>query len=288
MKDKLNLKEEEICNFIVSTKRKKIWQKELDILEKIIQICEKNNIQYSLSGGSLLGAVRHQGYIPWDDDIDIIMKRKEYNNFLNIAEKEFKYPYFIQYYKTEKNYIRGHAQIRNSETTAILENENDCFNKGIFVDIFPLDNVPDNNLIKNIFLKNIILKKRIIMIKKSKSNKNLKDMIKGIIKRRFNLEKLIYKYEKYIQKYNNKKTKQSGAIGYLPYEFKYDNSWFENYIELPFEYLNVKCIKDYDKLLTRQYGNYMEIPKDKNGNKHGNILFDTEKSYKEYEKEKKI
>ena len=136
MKDKLNLKEEEICNFIVSTKRKKIWQKELDILEKIIQICEKNNIQYSLSGGSLLGAVRHQGYIPWDDDIDIIMKRKEYNNFLNIAEKEFKYPYFIQYYKTEKNYIRGHAQIRNSETTAILENENDCFNKEIFNEAF--------------------------------------------------------------------------------------------------------------------------------------------------------
>ena len=146
---KFTLEEEVICNFTVTSQRKKIWEKELDILEKIIKICEENDIKYSLCGGSLLGAIRHKGFIPWDDDIDVCMKREDYSKFLTIAEKELSYPYFVQYSKTEKMYTRGHAQIRNSETTAILKVETTSYgknnyNKGIFVDIFPLDNVPDN------------------------------------------------------------------------------------------------------------------------------------------------
>ena len=120
---KLNLEPETKCDFYIDTNRKKVWQAELDILEKVIDVCDKNNIKYFLASGTLLGAVRHKGFIPWDDDIDLVMKREDYNRFLEIAEKSIKYPYFLQCYKTEKNYMRGHAQIRNSETTAIIRGD---------------------------------------------------------------------------------------------------------------------------------------------------------------------
>lgn len=288
---KFNLEEEVICNFTVTVERKKVWEKELDILEKIIKICEENDIKYSLCGGSLLGAVRHKGFIPWDDDIDVCMKREDYLKFLGIAEKELSYPYFVQYSKTEKMYTRGHAQIRNSETTAILKIETtkegkNNYNKGIFVDIFPLDNVPDDLNERNKFIEKIISKKKLINMNTFNDYK-LRKLIKNIIISILSItgnQRRVFKLEKYIQKYNKFNTKQCGAIDFFPTEFKYDNKWFDSYIKLPFEYLNASCIKDYDELLTRQYGNYMKIPEDKNGTKHGKIIFDTEKSYKEYER----
>lgn len=286
-----NLKEEIICDYKVTTQRKKVWQKELEILEKIIEICENNNIKYSLSGGSLLGAVRHKGFIPWDDDIDIVMKREDYNKFLSIAEKQLQYPYFVQYYKTEKMYNRGHAQIRNSETTAILKYETTIqgknnYNKGIFVDIFPLDNVPNDEKERKRFVNRVDFKKKIITLTRSKE-KSIKGLIKRCIKNiimvLFDKQTQIEKFEKYVLKYNDVDTRQCGAIAFFPKEFKYENSWFKDFVKLQFEYLEVTCVKNYDQLLKRQYGDYMKIPKDKNGSKHGGVFFDTERSYKTYE-----
>lgn len=293
MENKLNLSKEIICDFEVTEKRKKIWQKELEILEKIIEICNKYDIKYTLCGGSLLGAVRHKGFIPWDDDIDISMKRDQYNKFLEIAEKEFEYPYFVQYYKTEKLYNRGHAQIRNSETTAILEFEattegKNNYNKGIFVDIFPLDNIPDEEEERKKFINKLCWRKNIIMMTE-KSNSIIKRLIKRFLLKISNRQKQIYKFEKSVVKYNNIDTKQCAEVSFSPgtdkYDNKYDNKWFEQYIKLPFEYLEVECIKDYDELLKREYGDYMRIPENKHGGMHGQVFFDTEKSYKEYENE---
>ena len=94
--NKFNLEEEIICNFRVSSKRKKVWKVELDLLNNFIEICNKYKLTYFAIGGTLLGAIRHKGFIPWDDDIDIGMPREDYNKLLEIAKKEFKNPIFFQ------------------------------------------------------------------------------------------------------------------------------------------------------------------------------------------------
>ncbi len=290
---KLNLEPETKCGFYVDSNRKKVWQVELDILEKVVDICKRHSIKYFLCGGTLLGAVRHQGYIPWDDDIDLLMKRDEYNKFINIAEKELKYPYFMQCYKTEKEYVRGHMQIRNSETTAIIQGDiYNKYNKGIFIDIFPLDNIPDNKWKKKIFMKEIKLKKEFLRYKHHNDENIQYTNFRGKLKKQIfkfvgtfcNFQKVINKFEKRCQKYNKIKTVQCGAIAFRPEEFKYDNSWFDESVEVKFEYFELPIPKGYNELLTRQYGDYMEIPENKNGSLHGNVFFDTEKSYKTYEK----
>ncbi|MDR2410347.1 MAG: LicD family protein, partial [Bacteroidales bacterium] len=140
------LKEEVRDNYFVSSDMKKVWYIELDILKEFIKVCNKYNLRYFADGGTLLGAIRHKGFIPWDDDIDIAMLREDYDKLVKIGPKEFKHPYFFQTPYTDKYYYQGHAKIRNSNTTGISRHEfNKKFNRGIFIDIFPLDNIPDHN-----------------------------------------------------------------------------------------------------------------------------------------------
>ena len=121
---------------------------ELDILKQVITICDKHNITYFAFGGTLLGAARHQGFIPWDDDIDILMLAEDYFKFINIAPKELDFPYSLHCH-LEKEFGVNVARVRNSQTTGCTSWELDYanfdeYNKGIFIDIFPLFYIPDN------------------------------------------------------------------------------------------------------------------------------------------------
>ena len=142
------LEEEVRCNHTVTTQMKEIWAVELDLLAEFQRVCEKYNIRYYASGGTLLGAVRHNGFIPWDDDLDLEMFREDYVKLCEVAPIEFKKPYVFQNEYTESGSLRGFSKLRNSQTTAIYEHEKrDCFNgydKGIFIDIFPLDSILDD------------------------------------------------------------------------------------------------------------------------------------------------
>ena len=88
--------EEERNGYVITKKRKEIWAVEIDMLLKFIYVCEKHNLKYFADSGTLLGAARHNGFIPWDDDIDVAMLRKDYDKFCKIAINEFKYPYFFK------------------------------------------------------------------------------------------------------------------------------------------------------------------------------------------------
>ena len=123
---------------------------QLNMLLKVDEICRLNNIRYYLIGGSALGAVRHKGFIPWDDDVDIGMFRRDYDQFLDIADKFLDNKYFLQTNRTDPDYHGPYAKLRANNTTYIEKVSRSLgakIHQGIFIDIFPLDNVPDKKLL---------------------------------------------------------------------------------------------------------------------------------------------
>ena len=137
---------------------KKVWAVELDLLSEYQRVCEKYGLKYWACDGTLLGAVRHKGFIPWDDDVDIHMPRDDYEVLCKVAANEFDYPYFFQTSETDIGFGRTFARIRNSGTTGIQKRELKAdikYNQGIFIDILPLDNVPDDGKERYSFLKKI-------------------------------------------------------------------------------------------------------------------------------------
>lgn len=139
------------CGFTVSVERKKIWAVELDLLTEFDRVCKKNKLTYMLAFGTLLGAIRHKGFIPWDDDIDVVMMREDYDKLLKIGPIEFQNPYFFQNPITENSrYFRTHCQLRNSITTGMIQGDEDReINRGIFLDIFVLDKIPSKQVSKH-------------------------------------------------------------------------------------------------------------------------------------------
>lgn len=111
---------EERCGYYVSSEKKGVWAVLLDMLNQVARICEWHDIKWFADGGTLLGAARHSGFMPWDDDIDIRMLRPDYDRFCEVAKKELKHPYFFQSEETDPGSVRCHAQIRNSVTAGIL------------------------------------------------------------------------------------------------------------------------------------------------------------------------
>ena len=119
----------------------------LDILKEFIRICNKYELRYFLLGGSCLGTVRHQGFIPWDDDIDVGMPRPDYERFMEIAQNELPEYYFLQNSKTDPDYPLCFAKIRDSRTTFIERSVSHLnINHGIYFDIFPLDGLSNGSL----------------------------------------------------------------------------------------------------------------------------------------------
>ena len=124
---------------------REVWEAQLRLLDAFDGVCRRHGLTYFAGGGTLLGAVRHGGYIPWDDDIDLFMLRTDYDRLLAVGGA-FRPPFFLQTAYNDIDYSRGHAQLRLDGTTAILAGERGHyrFHQGIFIDIFPLDFVPDD------------------------------------------------------------------------------------------------------------------------------------------------
>ena len=119
---------------------------QLELLDRFMKVCKEHGLRFFMFYGSLLGTVRHQGYIPWDDDMDIVMPRKDYDRLIEISESCFSYPYFLQTPENDREvFYGGYAKLRNSATTAMEpRNWRHSCNQGIWIDIFPLDNCSSN------------------------------------------------------------------------------------------------------------------------------------------------
>lgn len=287
-------KEEIICGYQVTEETKKIWAVELDLLNQLLSVCKKHNIEIYSCGGTMLGAVRHHGFIPWDNDIDMMMKRSEYNKLCSIASDEFQYPYFFQTEYTDPGSLRGHAQLRRSDTTAALKadvNRKDI-NQGLFIDIFPHDVLPDD--------KDALVKWRKQLqydywnakfCNKNSRTFGKKNLLLFVLNRNVRIPEILHKGSRYwyqqfesnASKYSKTDGKYLGIIRAFIDSDSFDHSepaeYYENFIECPFEMLKVLVPVKTDEALTAEYGNWREYKI--GGDYHGEILFDTDHSYKE-------
>ena len=128
---------------ITEEQRERIRKIQLEMLREVHRICEENHIKYVLGYGTMLGAVRHKGFIPWDDDVDILMLRKDYRRFREACKKELPPKYFLQDECSDEYYLWGYSKLRNLNTTYVrCGQEHIPYKNGVFIDIFPLDNVP--------------------------------------------------------------------------------------------------------------------------------------------------
>lgn len=286
-------KEEIRSGFLVTEKRKKVWAAELQMLEKFDEICQKHNLTYYAYYGTLLGAVRHQGFIPWDDDIDVVMFRDDYEKFQAIAPEEFKEPYFYQNTYTDR-VMWALSKIRDSRTTAVepqFRHLGSSFHQGIFIDIFPFDNVKDgvNSQFETIEQIQQLLWLSIVnpeaIIKAMEEGQKLYLGTDFLIN---HLQKNVQEKFKIFESFNRSCLEQSKKVNYLIEEIYPDEvscksvekDWFHDIMYLPFEHLQIPAPAEYDKILTQCYGNYHQFVQ--GGSAHEDIMLEPDIPYKEY------
>ena len=276
---------------MVDTNRKKVYNKtimsignliskddlrhmqliELKILNEVKRICEKNSIPYFLIAGTLIGAARHQGFIPWDDDIDIGMLRADYDRFMEVCKTDLGSEYFLQTPATEKgNADYGIAHVRLNGTSMVQEfRKNTITHNGFTIDIFPYDNLPENKLVCFFYAKTFPIIKRICAKRMGytphppKLAHRIILNVMYVLTRWIPLSFLHKKMMNYHVKQNKKQTKYVFPLSEWNYKAeKHLYTTVTDLSTLKFENEIFPVPKNYDLFLTEQYGNYMELPKD--------------------------
>lgn len=263
---------------------RKVQLAQLEIGKEIKRVCDENGIKYFLDSGTLLGAIRHKGFIPWDDDMDMGMLREDYDRFIEIAPKKLKPEYFLQTWKTDKSYPYAFAKIRKKGTVFIeaVSQKTNAHNE-IFVDIFPYDVYPDDETVRTKLTRKIMLLKYSLWMKDGMTpwlrHKSALDRL--LVRTKYVLhyfyalthsrDAMIAEYEKLMPMYNAETSKyyveQSGGTPFgkwiIPTEC------FEKFIEVKFEDTMFLVPEKYDLYLKTVYGDYMQLPPvEKRGNWH--------------------
>lgn len=232
---------------------------QLNILLNVAKFCEKHNIKYSIAYGTLIGAIRHKGFIPWDDDIDIIMMRDEYERFVKTYHNE---KYVLIHGENLSNHL--HVVISDLSTTLYFPNSlsNQKFYRGgVWIDIFPIDYVPDKEKNYRRFFKSIWLLCRLQRIGEMVDPKSMllsqlaHPLTKPFVKLFGRLA------QNRMLTYNKKKTQTVAnlSLWYLNYP-SFKATFMNEFVEVPFEGYMFKAIKNYDSFLTGIYGDYMTPP----------------------------
>ena len=256
---------------------------DLEILKEVIRICEKIKTKYYVIGGTFLGAVRHKGFIPWDDDIDIAMPREDYEKFLEAANTELNSKYKVLNYRTDPDFHYCITRLVDT-TKEVIEKRDRTKKSFVAIDIFPIDGTPNNKILRKLYYFNIMKHRAILSLcykenidKERKRKKSEKILIAILTKIPFNKifsarkEKIII--DKKLSKQDIKKSNNIGTImgayrtrEIVPKEYFGKGAYYD------FEDIKVMGPEMYDEYLTHMYGDYMTIPKNVDRKTHYEIV----------------
>lgn len=255
---------------------RKLQLTQLITLLEIKRICDKYEIKYTLIGGSLLGAVRHHGFIPWDDDIDVGMLRNEYDKFNAVAKYELSPEYFLQTYETDFGYFHPIMRIcmNNTRCIQVCDEKRPNMHQGIFTDVFPYDASPESYIG---ILKHKYMLKWLKIANSQRDNTDKPQSFRGKIlypffklsTLPFNDKKIEHMLYKEIKKYNETKTRYVVRTGsqYSYEKVRIPRALMEDTIEMDFEGFDFSVMKGYHEHLTTNYGDYMALPPKEKRNK---------------------
>lgn len=282
----MDLHEESRGGYVVTVGMKKVWEVQMQLMRKLLEVCARHGLKVWIDGGSLLGAVREKGYIPWDDDIDMIMMRPDYDRLVALAG-EFRRPYFLQCAHTDKGYARGHAQLRMDGTAAILRtdvNSHAAYHQGIFIDIFVFDGVPATREERLAAVAETQRRmKKLRVFTEYRPVRQVGPFIRKCFYRLKSFEQCFDWYEQSYRQFDLAthpriynwgccldKMETRGAIM---------AHWYDETVMLRFEDTMVPAPAGYHELLTALYGDYMTPRREPTV--HGDVHFDTGRDYTE-------
>ncbi len=249
---------------LTSEELKKLQNVELELLIEFDRICRKHEITYSIDGGTLLGAVRHGGFIPWDDDADVILTRNEYERFLLVVDQELNTDkFYLQDINRTSGYRWGYAKLRRSNTDFIrLNQEHMPYEQGIFLDIFVGDNVPDNYISRCIcnvqsYIYRKIFYSEVGKFSASGISKHVYIMLNSIPE-----NTVKNSYNRYVKFRNRKSTEMVRCLTFpaCNREYGYHRKWYEDTIDMEFEGVTLRACRDYEGYLRFLYGDYLTLP----------------------------
>lgn len=265
---------------------RKIQKIELDILLEFDRICKKYNIKYQLFAGTLLGAIRHKTFIPWNDDIDVCMERSEYDKFVSVVDNELPSEYFFQTYERDPVYINKFAKIRRNGTMFMEKLVRDLdMHHGLYIDIFPLDNIELHSIkgkyqlwllkiIDSLFKYRLSARYETLEPGYERAKAKLKyNIVKTLPIPKIKVENWVLKL---MTKFNHKDTEYLADLANpetsVLKKFMMRRETIEDSMLWEFEGHKFPVPKAYDEVLTRAYGDYMQVPDYYNRVSHHNII----------------
>lgn len=294
------LEEEVRWDYTISPVIKKVWAVEIDLICELERVCQKHGLKFFACAGTALGVERHRGFIPWDDDVDLMMMRSDFEKLLQ-HKNEFKHPYFLQHQSTDPAFMYGFAKLQNLETTAI-EQPLSPSKQGIFIDIFPLDSVPDNeDDLKQFELDMEVALRRMQMVINSTYNYYPEASSSSILffKKQFHFffdclglfsklgQRMAKKFDKICSRYNNSGSNNVSMLAFQPSSRKYHTprKFYENIEYKQFEFIELPVLAEDDSYLTHIFGDYMKPVR--GSSFHEGIFFDPSNPYTKYIKSEK-
>ncbi|MBQ6788399.1 MAG: LicD family protein [Lachnospiraceae bacterium] len=238
---------------------------QLEMLIEVDRICKKCGIKYNIIAGTLLGAIRHGGYIPWDDDADVALLRPEYEKFRKAVKTELDTTrFYFQDHRSTRGYRWGYGKLRYKNTLFLREHQEHMpYQQGIFIDIFPLDHVSDNYLLRCLqnfecFCVRKVLWSKVGQVAERNISLQMCYKLLALIP-----EKVIWKYYHRMVKRTNQKETKWVRILMFPTpnrSYGYVKRWYQYSQKVMFEGILFDGIKEYDAYLSFKFGNYMELP----------------------------